>query len=146
MAKDSAMGFITEFRFFHRLQPVRPVSAHAQALWHYLFYRANGAFWQFPLQLQLNELAGALRLSRSAVQRARGELCDAGYLLYEHDPGTRTVKYYLISNVHPHMLVTPEDMLAGTKSYRSLAASEPQLPKEDSDDTNKACTGTVPGH
>lgn len=29
MAKDSAMGFITEFRFFHRLQPVRPVSAHA---------------------------------------------------------------------------------------------------------------------
>lgn len=80
------------------------------------------------------------------MQRARGELCDAGYLLYEHDPGTRTVKYYLISNVHPHMLVTPEDMLAGTKSYRSLAASEPQLPKEDSDDTNKACTGTVPGH
>lgn len=120
MAKEATTGFITEFRFFHQMQPVRPVSARAQALWHYLFYRANAAFWQFPLQIQLNEMAGALRLSRSAVIRSREELRDSGYLLYEHDPGKRAIKYYLVSNVRPHMLVTPDEMLAGTKSYRDL--------------------------
>lgn len=36
MAKEAMTGFITEFRFFHQMQPVRPVSACAQALWHYL--------------------------------------------------------------------------------------------------------------
>lgn len=58
MAKETMTGFITEFRFFHQMQPVRPVSACAQALWHYLFYRANAAFWQFPLKIQANEIAG----------------------------------------------------------------------------------------
>lgn len=151
MAKEAMTGFITEFRFFHQMQPVRPVSAHAQALWHYLFYRANAAFWQFPLQLQLNEMAGALRLSRSSVQRAREELCGAGYLLYEHDPGKRTVKYYLVSNVRPHMLVTPEEMLAGTKSYQSFrgfaeAAQKPLVRKEEEDVCYESCPGTVSGH
>ena len=103
MAKETMTGFITEFRFFHQMQPVRPVSACAQALWHYLFYRANAAFWQFPLKIQANEIAGALRISRSAFMRSREELRSAGYLLYEHDPGTRTVKYYLVSNVRPHI-------------------------------------------
>ena len=69
MAKEAMTGFITEFRYFHQMMPVRPLSASAQALWQYLFYRANAAYWQFPLHLQLNELAGALRLSRSSVQR-----------------------------------------------------------------------------
>ena len=129
MAKEAMTGFITEFRYFHQMMPVRPLSASAQALWQYLFYRANAAYWQFPLHLQLNELAGALRLSRSSVQRARAELAEQGYLLYEQEPGSRSVKYYLISNVRPHMLMTPEEMLAGSKSYQAFHHSRDAGPR-----------------
>ena len=113
MHVDPVTGIITEFRYFYQMMPVRPLSAHAQAFWFFLLYRANAAFWQFPLQIQLNEIAGALRLSRSSVQRARDELVKQGYVLYEHDAGSRTVRYYLISNVRPHSLMTAENMLAG---------------------------------
>lgn len=146
MAKEAMTGFITEFRYFHQMMPVRPLSASAQALWHYLFYRANAAFWQFPLYLQLNEMAGALRLSRSSVQRAREELVQQGYLIYEQEPGSRSVKYYLISNVRPHMLMTPEEMLAGTKSYQSFAAAEPQVRKEDPHVCDESCESAVSGN
>lgn len=72
--KEAMTGFITEFRFFHQMQPVRPVSACAQALWHYLFYRANAAFWQFPLKIQANEIAGARTdLAVGVHALARGE-------------------------------------------------------------------------
>ena len=131
MAKEAMTGFITEFRFFHQMQPVRPVSACAQALWHYLFYRANAAFWQFPLKIQANEIAGALR--------------SAGYLLYEHGPGTRTVKYYLVSNVRPHMLVTPAEMLAGTKSYQDFLSGTP-VQKEVKYVAYESCPEAVSGN
>lgn len=88
MHVDPVTGIITEFRYFYQMMPVRPLSAHAQAFWFFLLYRANAAFWQFPLQIQLNEIAGALRLSRSSVQRARDELVKQGYVLYEHDAGS----------------------------------------------------------
>lgn len=146
MAKEAMTGFITEFRYFHQMMPVRPLSASAQALWQYLFYRANAAYWQFPLHLQLNELAGALRLSRSSVQRARAELAQQGYLLYEQEPGSRSVKYYLISNVRPHMLMTPEEMLAGSKSYQVFTVAETQVREEDTHVCNESCTGAVSGN
>ena len=146
MAKEAMTGFITEFRYFHQMMPVRPLSASAQALWQYLFYRANAAYWQFPLHLQLNELAGALRLSRSSVQRARAELAEQGYLLYEQEPGSRSVKYYLISNVRPHMLMTPEEMLAGSKSYQVFTVAETQVREGDTHVCNESCTRAVSGN
>lgn len=109
-------------------------------------YRANAAYWQFPLHLQLNELAGALRLSRSSVQRARAELAEQGYLLYEQEPGNRSVKYYLISNVRPHMLMTPEEMLAGSKSYQGFTVAETQVREEDTHVCNESCTRAVSGN
>lgn len=146
MAKEAMTGFITEFRYFHQMMPVRPLSASAQALWQYLFYRANAAYWQFPLHMQLNELAGALRLSRSSVQRARAELAEQGYLLYEQEPGSRSAKYYLISNVRPHMLMTPEEMLAGSKSYQAFNVAETQVREEDTHVCNESCTRAVSGN
>ena len=139
MAKEAMTGFITEFRYFHQMMPVRPLSASAQALWQYLFYRANAAYWQFPLHLQLNELAGALRISRSSVQRARAELA-------EQEPGSRSVKYYLISNVRPHMLMMPEEMLAGSKSYQAFHVAETQVREEDTHVCNESCTRAVSGN
>ena len=110
-----------------------------------MFYRANAAFWQFPLKIQANEIAGALRISRSAFMRSREELRSAGYLLYEHDPGTRTVKYYLVSNVRPHMLVTPAEMLAGTKSYQDFLSGTP-VQKEVNHVAYESCPEAVSGN
>ena len=98
------------------------------------------------MHLQLNELAGALRLSRSSVQRARAELAEQGYLLYEQEPGSRSVKYYLISNVRPHMLMTPEEMLAGSKSYQAFNVAETQVREEDTHVCNESCTRAVSGN
>lgn len=160
MYVDPVTGIITEFRYFYQMMPVRPLSAHAQAFWFFLLYRANAAFWQFPLQIQLNEIAGALRLSRSSVQRARDELVKQGHVLYEHDAGSRTVRYYLISNVRPHSLMTAENMLAGTKNYKALgrrseAALTPVLlkprrknqkkRKENAHVDDDECPETLPG-
>lgn len=57
--------------------------------------------------------------------RSRAELRSAGYLLYEHDTSTRTVKYYLVSNVRPHMLMTSAKMMVGTKSYQDFLSGTP---------------------
>ena len=129
----------------HGVSFLSPDAAGAQALWHYLFYRANAAFWQFPLKIQANEIAGALRISRSAFMRSREELRSAGYLLYEHAPGTRTVKYYLVSNVRPHMLVTPAEMLAGTKSYQDFLSGTPAQ-KEVNHVAYESCPEAVSGN
>lgn len=73
MAKEAMTGFITEFRFFHQMQPVRPVSACAQALWHYLFYRANAAFWQIsPEDPGQRNCRGAADLAVGVHALARG--------------------------------------------------------------------------
>ena len=125
---EPVTGIISEFRHFYQMMPVRPLSARAQAFWMFLLYRANAAYWQFPLQIQLNEIAGALHLSRSSTQRARDELVRQGYLLYEADPSHRTVKYYLISNVGPHSMMTAESMLAGTKNYNALGGHQNSQP------------------
>lgn len=87
----------------------------------------------------------ALRISRSAFMRSREELRSAGYLLYEHDPGTRTVKYYLVSNVRPHMLVTPAEMLAGTKSYQDFLSGTPAQ-KEVNHVAYESCPEAVSGN
>ena len=77
--------------------------------------------------------------------RSREELRSAGYLLYAHDPGTRTVKYYLVSNVRPHMLVTPAEMLAGTKSYQDFLSGTPAQ-KEVNHVAYESCPEAVSGN
>ncbi len=104
---ETAGGWITEIRYFYIRQTMDPLSAHAQALWHYLMYRANNTFWKFPLVLRATELSGALNMSVSSVKKARAELVNGGYLLHERQTGNRAAQYYLLSNVTPGKLVAP---------------------------------------
>ena len=55
---DTLGGWLSEIRYFYKRQVSQPLSPCAQALWHYLMWRANGVFWQFPLRLSVPELAG----------------------------------------------------------------------------------------
>ncbi|MBQ7498573.1 MAG: hypothetical protein IJU00_12215 [Selenomonas sp.] len=104
---DSLGGWISEIRGFYMLQMKTPVSAGAQALWHYLMYRANAAWWVMPLVLRSDELMGAVKLTRSSFKRAREELVAAGFLLVEPQGGRQPSRYFLTSCVRPGSFVQP---------------------------------------
>jgi len=104
-------GWIAEIKYFYMRQSLSPLSAEAQALWHYLMYRANAAFWQMPLILQTAEIAGAVKLSESSFKRARKALEEGGYLIVEAQGGRRQSHYYLMSCFTPGKVLEPARIL-----------------------------------
>ena len=113
-------GWITEIKYFYTSQSCRPVSAEAQALWHYLMYRANAAFWQMPLVLQSAEIEGAVKLSESSFKRARKVLEENGYLMVEAQGGRRQSHYYLLSCVSPGKVLQPAKILKDEPDRNAL--------------------------
>lgn len=90
------MNWIKQIKRFYALQAVAPLSPHAVAIWHYLMLRGSSAFWRWPLTLRLSEIAGTVRISETAVKKARKELIDGGYLRHEKQPGNKAAKYTVI--------------------------------------------------
>ena len=86
---DTLGGWMQEIRYFYKRQLSFPLSTHAQALWSYLMYRGNEAFWHFPLRLSLMELAGGTKMSVTMVKRARRELEDYGYIRHQSFGGNK---------------------------------------------------------
>ncbi|MCR5437992.1 MAG: helix-turn-helix domain-containing protein [Selenomonas sp.] len=97
---DTLGGWMQEIRYFYKRQLSFPLSTHAQALWSYLMYRGNEAFWHFPIRLSLMELAGATGMSLTMVKRARRELEEYGYIRHKAFGGNRPAGYYMLSNIH----------------------------------------------
>ena len=83
-------GWISEIKGFYALQALHPVSESAQALWHYLMYRANAVWWVTPLSIRNDEIRGVLGVSPAVLKRARKELIRAGLLVLGKD-GKQTV-------------------------------------------------------
>lgn len=98
---DAAGGWLSEIRYFYKRQVAEPLSPHAQALWHWLMWRANNVFWQFPLRLSVMEMAGGTKMSQTMVKKARSELIRGGYLVHEAYGGSRPGGYWLMSCVSP---------------------------------------------
>ena len=98
---------MSEIRGFYMLQMRTPLSPNAQALWHYLMYRANAAWWSMPLMLRSDELMGAVKLTRASFKRARQELIAGGFLVLEPQRGRQPSRYYLTSCVRPGSFVQP---------------------------------------
>ena len=103
---DTVGGWIGEVRYFYTNLILRPLSPNAQALWNYLMYRANGAFWQMPIYLRSAEIIGAVGLSRSGFLRARQELLDNEYICCSERRGKPT-GYALMSNIRSGCLMQP---------------------------------------
>ena len=97
---DTLGGWMQEIRYFYKRQLSFPLSTHAQALWSYLMYRGNEAFWHFPIRLSLMELAGATGMSLTMVKRARRELEAYGYIRHQAFGGNRPAGYYMLSCIH----------------------------------------------
>ena len=69
-------------------------------------YRANAVWWRFPLELRVKELAGAVKMSESAVKNARRELIEGEYILHEKQTGNRAARYFILSNVTRQVMGT----------------------------------------
>lgn len=102
-------GWIPETVYFYKQQTMRPLSTKAQALWHYLMYRANNVHWTFPIILRLGEIAAACDFSIASAQRAREELAKNYYLVYESRGGSRSAAYTVLSNIYPGQAVQAGD-------------------------------------
>ena len=105
---DSLGGWLNEIRYFYMRQLSVPLSPHGQALWHWLMWRANTVFWQFPLRLSVPEIAGGTKMSESMVKKARAELTAGGYLLHEAFGGNKPAGYWLLSCIKPGQVLAPK--------------------------------------
>ena len=105
---DSLGGWLNEIRYFYMRQLSVPLSPHGQALWHWLMWRANTVFWQFPLRLSVPEIAGGTKMSESMVKKARAELVAGGYLLHEAFGGSRPAGYWILSCIKPGAVMSPK--------------------------------------
>lgn len=104
---------MSEIKGFYSLQSTHPVSAYAQALWNYLMYRANAAWWVMPLVIRNEELQGALGMKPWIFKAARKELIEGKYLLLEAQGGCRPSRYFLLSCVRPGTVIRPSLTLKG---------------------------------
>lgn len=108
---DTLGGWLSEIRFFYKRQVSVPLSPHGQALWHWLMWRANTVFWQFPLRLSLREIAGGTKMSEPMVKRARAELVKGGFLLHEAFGGNKPAGYWILSCIRPGEVMAPKAKL-----------------------------------
>ncbi|WP_296771454.1 helix-turn-helix domain-containing protein [Selenomonas sp.] len=119
---DALGGWLSEIRYFYMRQVSVPLSPHGQALWHWLMWRANTVFWQFPLRLSMAEIAGGTKMSESMVKRARGELVQGGFLLHEAFGGNKPAGYWLLSCIKPGEVIAPR--AKGTTAASGLASGK----------------------
>ena len=107
-------NWMTEAMAMRRRLVGCPLSVEAQAMWSYLMYRLNAAFWRQPMCLAIGEIAGSLMISSKRARRARHELSEKGFILFEQPQGQPFGFYYMMSCQMPGEIIqcrTPEDVL-----------------------------------
>ena len=90
-------GWLMEILHFHMFNTSERLSASAQLMWHYLMYRANQNWWQYPICLNIPEIAYATNFSATSIKNARKELTDKGLITWESSGGNKGAKYYVNS-------------------------------------------------
>ena len=120
---------MSEIRGFYARQAISPVSCTAQALWHYLMYRANSVWWAMPLIVRNEEVQGALGLKPWAFKEARRELVAGKFLVVEPQGGSRPSLCYLLSCVRPGRVVAP------SMTVKGFGRKEEGKTREESDES-----------
>lgn len=72
-----------------------PLTPKAQSMYQYLLYRANLAFWEFPVRVRMTAIEDACHISRTAAKEARGELTDRGLIFWEPGGGNAAARYWI---------------------------------------------------
>lgn len=95
-------GFYNEFDTFILSQETMPMNLSSRMLWLVLFQRANRHFWNGALHYSTRELASSLKVSESTIKRARNELVENNFLLYDRGTSIRHSGQYLLLSAVSH--------------------------------------------
>ena len=90
------MDFIKQLKGFRRQRLANPISANSFALYMVLFELCNDLLFPERFTAPNSILQGYARLSAKALQRARNELIQKGFIEYKNGAGNQCGSYKLI--------------------------------------------------
>lgn len=104
------MNYIKQVNAFYRVIQENPLSANAQCLYNYLLNKCSEFGWKSEFSISNLVVCGITSLSRQALDRARSELVQKGYIQYKKGRSNQAGKYLIVS------FVTQNDTQDNTQS------------------------------
>lgn len=104
------MNYIKQVNTFYRILQENPLSANAQCLYNYLLNKDSEFGWKSEFSISNLVVCGITSLSRQALDRARNELVQKGYIQYKKGRSNQAGKYLIVS------FVTQNDTQYNTQS------------------------------
>ena len=90
------MDYIKQLNAFWRLLPNNPLSSNAVCLYVYLLSKDNEFGWKKEFMVPNLIICGSIGLSRQALDRARNELIQKGYIRYKKGISNQAGKYVIV--------------------------------------------------
>ena len=91
------MDYIKQLNAFWRLLPNNPLGPNAVCLYLYLLSKDNEFCWKKEFTVPNLIICGSISLSRQALDRARNELIQKGYIKYKKGISNQAGKYLIVS-------------------------------------------------
>lgn len=93
------MNYIKQVNAFYKLIQDNPLSSNAQCLYNYLLNKDSELGWKSEFSVSNLIVCGFTNLSRQALDRARNELVQKGYIKYKKGYSNQAGKYVIVSFV-----------------------------------------------
>ena len=90
------MNYIRQLNTFYRLLPNNPINSNAQCLYMYLLNKNSELGWIKEFTVANSIVMGFTGLNISALQRARNNLIQKGYIRYQKGKGNNAGYYSII--------------------------------------------------
>ncbi len=103
------MNYIKQLNAFYKLLSNNPLSSNAQCLYSYLLNKNNELGWIKEFTIANMIVCGFTGLSRQALDRARNELKQKGYIKYSKGISNQAGKYLIVN------FVTQDDTQSDTQ-------------------------------
>ena len=91
------MNYIKQVNTFYKLIQDNPLSSNAQCLYNYLLNKCSELGWKSEFSVSNLIVCGFTNLSRQALDRARNELVQKGFLQYKKGHSNQAGKYLIVS-------------------------------------------------
>ena len=91
------MNYIKQVNAFYKMIQDNPLSSNAQCLYNYLLNKCSELGWKSEFSVSNLIVCGFTNLSRQALDRARNELVQKGFLQYKKGHSNQAGKYLIVS-------------------------------------------------
>ena len=105
------MNYIKQVNQFYKLIQNNTLSANAQCLYNYLLNKDSELGWLEEFTVSNLIICGVTNLSRQALDRARNELTQKGYIQYKKGRSNQAGRYVIVS------FVTQDDTQSMTQAH-----------------------------